>query len=98
MKYPITLTAMLFSIMPMAAMAQSDPQEAKKIFDQMCAGCHGYRGDGGEGHRGGFSPHIGTLADKEYMKQVRRERGFGVGSISPVSPSGALVELLVGIA
>ena len=52
MKYPITLTAMLFSIMPMAAMAQSDPQEAKKIFDQMCAGCHGYRGDGGEGRRG----------------------------------------------
>jgi len=73
MKYSITLTAMLFSIMPMAAMAQSDPQEAKKIFDQMCAGCHGYRGDGGEGHRGGFSPHIGTLADKEYMKQVPDE-------------------------
>jgi hypothetical protein len=26
------------------------------------------------------------------------ERGFGVASISPVSSSGALVELLVGIA
>ena len=36
----------------------------------MCAGCHGYGGDGGEGHRGGFSPHIGTLANKEYMAGV----------------------------
>jgi cytochrome c oxidase cbb3-type subunit 3 len=73
MKYPITTIAMLLTLVPMAATAQTDPAKAKAIFDQMCAGCHGYRGDGGEGHRGGFSPHIGTLANKEYMSQVPDE-------------------------
>jgi mono/diheme cytochrome c family protein len=47
-----------------------DSSNPKEVYDQMCAGCHGYRGDGGEGHRGGFSPHIGTLANKEYMAGV----------------------------
>lgn len=47
-----------------------DSDDPKQVYDQMCAGCHGYRGDGGEGHRGGFSPHIGTLANKEYMANV----------------------------
>ena len=70
MKYPITIIAALLSVVSMAASAQTDPQKGKEIYDQMCAGCHGYRGDGGEGHRGGFSPHIGTLANKEYMSQV----------------------------
>lgn len=70
MNYPITIIAMLLTIMPMAATAQTDPAKAKQIYDQMCAGCHGYRGDGGEGHRGGFSPHIGTLANKAYMDQL----------------------------
>ena len=31
------------------------------------------RGDGGEGHRGGFSPHVPTLADKTYMASVTDE-------------------------
>lgn len=70
MKYPITIIAMLLTIVPMAATAQTDPGTGKQIFDQMCAGCHGYRGDGGEGHRGGFSPHVGTLANKAYMDQL----------------------------
>jgi len=48
----------------------SDPAHIKAVYDQMCAGCHGFRGDGGEGHRGGFSPHIGTLALKDYMDSV----------------------------
>jgi len=73
MKYPITTIAMLLTLVPMVTTAQTDPAKAKAIYDQMCAGCHGYRGDGGEGHRGGFSPHIGTLADKEYMSQVPDE-------------------------
>lgn len=47
-----------------------DLAKAKETYDQMCAGCHGFRGDGGEGHRGGFSPHIGTLALKDYMSSV----------------------------
>jgi mono/diheme cytochrome c family protein len=75
---PNTIVAMLLSVMPVAAAAQADPAQdtqadpaqGKKIYDQMCAGCHGYRGDGGEGHRGGFSPHIGTLANKAYMEGV----------------------------
>ncbi len=50
--------------------AAADPDNGKAIYDRMCAGCHGYRGDGGEGHRGGFSPHVPTLADKTYMASV----------------------------
>lgn len=70
MKLPIMVLAMLLTILSMAAIAQIDPAKAKEIYDQMCAGCHGYRGDGGEGHRGGFSPHVGTLANKSYMEQL----------------------------
>jgi cytochrome c oxidase cbb3-type subunit 3 len=70
MKYPITIIAMLLATAPMAATAQPDPAKGKEIFEQMCAGCHGTRGDGGEGHSGGFSPVITTLAKKEYMSQV----------------------------
>jgi mono/diheme cytochrome c family protein len=70
MKAPLTLFGLLLGISSMTADAQTDPQEGKRIYDQMCAGCHGFRGDGGEGHRGGFSPHVGTLAIKSYMAEV----------------------------
>ena len=73
MNYPTTIIAALLTTVGIATTAQSEPQTPKEIFDQMCAGCHGFRGDGGEGHRGGFSPHIGTLANKEYMSQVPDE-------------------------
>jgi cytochrome c oxidase cbb3-type subunit 3 len=74
MKYPITIIATLLTILPIAATPQqSDPRAGKEIFEQMCAGCHGTRGDGGEGHAGGFSPVITTLANKEYMSQVPDE-------------------------
>ena len=73
MKLPKPIPAMLLALMPMTAVAQNVSGTPTEIFDQMCAGCHGYRGDGGEGHRGGFSPHVGTLADKEYMAQVPDE-------------------------
>ncbi|HZP87348.1 MAG TPA: cytochrome c [Burkholderiales bacterium] len=73
----ICLTVACLGIAPVrAADADSnqehkpDPQNGKRIYDQMCAGCHGFRGDGGEGHRGGFSPHVPTLANKEYMNSV----------------------------
>ena len=55
-----------------AAAAEGAPN-GRELFDRMCAGCHGYRGDGGEGHRGGFSPHVPTLADKPYMASVTDE-------------------------
>ena len=55
------------------AAAQDGAPNGQKLFDRMCAGCHGNRGDGGTGHRGGFSPHVGTLADKEYMESVTDE-------------------------
>ena len=70
MKYPTIIIATLLTIAPMATAAQSDSRTGKEIFEQMCAGCHGTRGDGGEGHSGGFSPVITTLANKEYMSQV----------------------------
>lgn len=73
MKYPITIIAMLLTIVPMTATAQTAPVTGKQIFEQMCAGCHGTRGDGGEGHAGGFSPVISTLARKEYMDLVSDE-------------------------
>ena len=56
-----------------AAAAQDGAPNGQELFDRMCAGCHGYRGDGGEGHRGGFSPHVTTLADKAYMASVTDE-------------------------
>ena len=72
MQYRITIVAIaiLLTLVAMVATAQSDSRTGKEIFEQMCAGCHGTRGDGGEGHSGGFSPVITTLAKKEYMSQV----------------------------
>jgi mono/diheme cytochrome c family protein len=83
MKFSVIGIAILLFSLPITSAAQNDASSAdpaapaliesnnpKEIYDQMCAGCHGYRGDGGEGHRGGFSPHIGTLANKEYMAGV----------------------------
>ena len=83
MKFSVIVIAMLLFSLPITSAAQNDASSAdpaapaliesnnpKEVYDQMCAGCHGYRGDGGEGHRGGFSPHIGTLANKEYMAGV----------------------------
>jgi len=70
MKYPITIIAMLLTVVPMAAMAQNDPRPGKEIFEQMCAGCHGTRGNGGEGHSGGFSPVVTSLAKKGYVDQL----------------------------
>lgn len=69
----IGIAAALPMLVSLGAAAETSPQEAKQIFDQMCAGCHGFQGDGGEGHRGGFSPHVGTLANKEYMGQLPDE-------------------------
>ena len=83
MKFSAVVIAILLFSLPIASVAQNDVSSAdpaapallesnnpKEVYDQMCAGCHGYRGDGGEGHRGGFSPHIGTLANKDYMAGV----------------------------
>jgi mono/diheme cytochrome c family protein len=56
-----------------AAVAEDGAPNGQKLFERMCAGCHGNRGDGGTGHRGGFSPHVTTLADKEYMESVTDE-------------------------
>lgn len=83
MKFSAVVFPMLLFSLPIALLAQNDvtstdpaalalldSDNPKEVYDQMCAGCHGYRGDGGEGHRGGFSPHIGTLANKEYMAGV----------------------------
>ena len=76
MRVKTTAAAILLATMPLMSTAETDPYESEETFNQMCAGCHGYRGDGGEGHRGGFSPHVGTLADKEYMSQVPDEYLF----------------------
>ena len=71
MKYPIAVSAMLLALVPTALSAQTGPRDPKETFEQMCAGCHGTRGDGAEGHSGGFSPVVTTLANKEYMKLLQ---------------------------
>ena len=71
-KYFHVLPVLLVAL-PAITFAAGDPIGGKAIFDQMCAGCHGTYGDGGEGHRGGFSPHPTNLADKEYMDIVTDE-------------------------
>lgn len=76
MKRPNTFIVALFMVAAARASVAAeaevapDPENGRAIYDRMCAGCHGYKGDGGEGHRGGFSPHVPTLADKEYMASV----------------------------
>jgi len=70
MKLPITMMALLLTIFPLKVMSQTDPTTGKEIFEQMCAGCHGTRGDGGAGQKSGFVPRVPTLADKEYMNSV----------------------------
>lgn len=75
MKLSNALIVALFMFAARAGVAEEsevapDPENGRAIYDRMCAGCHGYKGDGGEGHRGGFSPHVPTLADKEYMASV----------------------------
>ena len=73
MKCPFLLAGAALLLLPMLASAEADPAKGKEIYEQMCAGCHGTRGDGGEGHAGGFSPVISTLARKEYMNLVSDE-------------------------
>jgi cytochrome c oxidase cbb3-type subunit 3 len=73
MKYSIAISATLLALASTTSYAQTSSQSAKETFEQMCAGCHGIRGDGAEGHSGGFSPVVSTLANKEYMKQVPDE-------------------------
>ncbi len=70
MQYPKTIMAMLLTIVPILAAAQTAPVTGKEIFEQMCAGCHGTRGNGQEGTKSGFVPRVGTLANKEYMASV----------------------------
>lgn len=70
MKLPSSIMAALLTIVPLTAMSQTDPVTGKEIFEQMCAGCHGTRGDGGAGQKSGFVPRVPTLANKQYMDSV----------------------------
>jgi len=64
------VVAAIFVALAPATLAAGDPAKGKPIFDQMCAGCHGTRGDGQDGTKSGFVPRVGTLANKEYMDGV----------------------------
>ena len=70
MSFPVAMTFLVLSVVPIIAEAQTDPVTGKEIFEQMCAGCHGTYGNGQEGTKAGFVPRIGTLANKEYMESV----------------------------
>ena len=66
----MVLAAILISLAAAAGAAQGDPEKARPIFNQMCAGCHGTQGNGQEGTKSGFVPRVPTLANKEYMASV----------------------------
>jgi mono/diheme cytochrome c family protein len=70
MNLPITIIAAVLTTTPLTALAQAELSSGKEIFEQMCAGCHGTRGDGGAGQKSGFVPRVPTLANKEYMNSV----------------------------
>jgi mono/diheme cytochrome c family protein len=57
-------------ILPLGAWGAGDADHGKELYERMCAGCHGVYGDGGEGYRGGFTPHPRSLADQEYMMRL----------------------------
>ena len=65
--YPTALAALLLAFAPMQALAEGDLAQARETYDQMCAGCHGFRGDGKDGTKSGFVPRVPTLANKEYV-------------------------------
>lgn len=64
------MLATLLLAVPLGAAAEPDLARARDTFNQMCAGCHGTRGDGQDGTKSGFVPRVGTLANKEYMASV----------------------------
>lgn len=63
------MLALLLAAVPGAA-AEPNLAQARETFNQMCAGCHGTRGDGQDGTKSGFVPRVGTLANKDYMASV----------------------------
>jgi len=65
-----SVLAFVLAALPSAAPAAGDPEKARPIFNQMCAGCHGTQGNGQEGTKSGFVPRVPTLADKAYMASV----------------------------
>ena len=65
-----SVMALVLAVMPLAASAAGDSEKVRPIFNQMCAGCHGFEGNGQDGTKSGFVPRIGTLANKEYMASV----------------------------
>ncbi len=67
MKLAAALAATVLIAAPSTALSEPDLARAKETFDQMCAGCHGFQGDGKDGTKSGFVPRVPTLADKEYM-------------------------------
>src|SRR5947209_2114351 len=45
----VTLLAIAFSVTGVSAQNLSDVEQGKRLFEGMCARCHGYDGVGGEG-------------------------------------------------
>lgn len=70
MRLQALIAGLALAIAPTITDAAPDLARAKETYDQMCAGCHGFRGDGKDGTKGGFVPRVPTLADKEYMASL----------------------------
>ena len=69
----LSISLIILFLVPHGTRGEGDPVAGEAIYRQLCAPCHGFRGDGGEGYRGGFTPHSRVLADKEYVKSLPDE-------------------------
>lgn len=70
MKLFVTITTLFLGFASFTAQSAPDPAKAKETFDQMCAGCHGFQGDGKDGTKSGFVPRVPTLSIKHYMEEL----------------------------
>lgn len=72
----VSIPLAILLLVPYAARGERDPVAGGEMYRQLCAPCHGIHGDGGEGYRGGFTPHPRNLSDQEYMKHLSDEYLF----------------------
>jgi len=71
--FAFSISLAIILLVPHGARGEGDPVAGEEIYRRLCAPCHGFHGDGGEGYRGGFTPHTPILADKEYVNNLPDE-------------------------
>lgn len=88
---PVVLTALIIGIMNSATLAASG-QEAKQLYEQTCAPCHGVEGKGDGPTSQVLQPKPANLSivlkgkDAAYLTKLLKGGGASVGK-SPLMPS-----------